>query len=171
MKSVIHEASSLAKAIKEGWRKAGNPQEFKIKIFQDAQTSLFGLIVKRKAKIGIFFEDNVIAGHLSHQTTSSRDRNFQKERPFPNNQLRPLGNKRPSDRRYDRPRNDSRNQAPRPDFVEQRPDFKEQRTEHREIREVRPQEQHKSKVEPVVSEAKNVTDKKVINAFAKKVNE
>jgi len=56
MKSIIEEASSISKAIENGWLKAGKPQEFSIKIFEEPIKNFFGLSVK-SAKIGIFFQE------------------------------------------------------------------------------------------------------------------
>lgn len=56
MKSVVAEASSIAKAIELAWQKAGQPKEFLIKVFQEPQRNIFGL-TKTSAKVGIFFDD------------------------------------------------------------------------------------------------------------------
>ena len=55
MKSIIQEASSVMKAIEQGWQKAGKPKEFSLKIFEEPQKNFIGLTIK-KAKIGLFFE-------------------------------------------------------------------------------------------------------------------
>lgn len=57
MKSIIEEAPSIAKAIENGWLKAGKPQEFSIKIFEEPVKNFFGM-TKRSAKVGIFYADN-----------------------------------------------------------------------------------------------------------------
>lgn len=57
MKSIIHEASSLAKAIEQGWIKAGKPQEFSVKVFEVEKTNFFGFVTQ-KAKVGIFFKES-----------------------------------------------------------------------------------------------------------------
>lgn len=57
MRSIIHEAASIAKAIEQGWIKAGKPRNFSIKIFEEPQTKFFGLFTARNAKVGIFIED------------------------------------------------------------------------------------------------------------------
>ena len=59
MKSVVAEASTIAKAIELAWQKAGQPKEFLIKVFQEPQRNMFGL-TKTSAKIGIFFDDAAI---------------------------------------------------------------------------------------------------------------
>src|ERR1700722_11560065 len=56
MKSIIEEASSILKAIEKAWTRAGNPREFSVKIFEDPQTSFFGLTTTKQAKVGVFFE-------------------------------------------------------------------------------------------------------------------
>ncbi len=68
MKSVIAEANSIAKAIEQAWQKAGQPAEFLIKIFQEPQRSIFGL-TKATAKIGLFFEDEVITQKIKYGST------------------------------------------------------------------------------------------------------
>lgn len=60
MKSIMEEASSIIKAIEKGWYKAGQPQEFTVKIFEEPQKNFIGLTIK-SAKIGIFFSDQITA--------------------------------------------------------------------------------------------------------------
>ena len=55
MKSLVEEASTIAKAIEKAWIAAGKPQSFSIKIFEHPETNFLGF-VKKSAKIGIFFE-------------------------------------------------------------------------------------------------------------------
>lgn len=59
MKSVISEANTIAKAIELAWQKAGCPNDFTVKVFQEPQRNLFG-ITKMSAKVGIFFDDQSI---------------------------------------------------------------------------------------------------------------
>lgn len=59
MKSIMEEASSVAKAIEKGWARAGKPQEFTVKVFEEAQTSFFGLFTSKSAKIALFFQEAV----------------------------------------------------------------------------------------------------------------
>src|SRR5580700_10622371 len=56
MKSKIEEASSVIKAIEKGWIQAGKPQEFTIKVFEEATKNFIGMTVK-PAKIAIFFQE------------------------------------------------------------------------------------------------------------------
>lgn len=56
MKSIMQEASSVVKAIEQGWIKAGKPQEFSIKILEEAQKNFIGLTTK-PAKIALFFDE------------------------------------------------------------------------------------------------------------------
>lgn len=58
MKSIMEEASSIVKAIEKGWIQAGKPQEFTIKIFEDATKNFLGITTK-PAKIGIFYTEKV----------------------------------------------------------------------------------------------------------------
>lgn len=56
MKSIIEEASSIAKAIENGWVRAGRPQEFTVRVFEQASGGFLGFF-KKPAKIGIFFKE------------------------------------------------------------------------------------------------------------------
>ena len=56
MKSVIAQGSTVAKAIEEALKKAEMPQEFFIKVLEDAQAGFLGFGSK-KAKIALFFQD------------------------------------------------------------------------------------------------------------------
>ena len=67
MKSIMEEASSVAKAIEKGWARAGKPQEFTVKVFEEAQTSFFGFITSKPAKIGLFFQEQTISQPMRHQ--------------------------------------------------------------------------------------------------------
>lgn len=55
MKSIIQQASSIAKAIEQGWNKAGKPNSFSIKIFEHPEHNFLGMS-RKPAKIGIFYE-------------------------------------------------------------------------------------------------------------------
>lgn len=59
MKSIIEQASSIAKAIEKAWNQAEQPKEFSIKIFEKEERNFFGMTTK-PAKIGIFFGDKPI---------------------------------------------------------------------------------------------------------------
>src|SRR3990167_7412015 len=87
MKSVIQEGSSLAKAIEEGWEKAGKPVEFSVKIYQEAEYNFLGLGTKKKAKICIFFDESSSAiqeKRVFKKTFEKRDRQpFRKDSPKP----------------------------------------------------------------------------------------
>lgn len=54
MKSIIQEASSIAKAVEQGWVKAEKPAEFTVKILEESQKNFLGLTT-RPAKIALFF--------------------------------------------------------------------------------------------------------------------
>lgn len=66
MKSVIQEGSSLAKAIEQGWIKAGRPREFSIKIYQEPKKNFLGLTTQ-VAKVGIFFKDESDQGYQKRE--------------------------------------------------------------------------------------------------------
>ena len=64
MKSVIAQGSSIAKAIEEALKKADMPQEFFVKVLEDAQAGFLGFGSK-KAKIALFFKNEVISEKTS----------------------------------------------------------------------------------------------------------
>jgi hypothetical protein len=53
MKSIIQEASTLTKAIEQGWIKAGKPNLFSIKIMQEPSKNFIGMTMQT-AKIVVF---------------------------------------------------------------------------------------------------------------------
>lgn len=55
MKSMLHEASSITKAIEKAWSDAGNPTEFTIKVLDAGKKNFFGL-TKRPAIVSITYE-------------------------------------------------------------------------------------------------------------------
>lgn len=59
MKSIMQEASSLGKAIEQGWVKAGKPQEFSIRILEEAQKNFLGMTT-RSAKIALYFGEKPV---------------------------------------------------------------------------------------------------------------
>ncbi|MDR3550467.1 MAG: hypothetical protein P4L31_03575 [Candidatus Babeliales bacterium] len=79
MKSIMEEAKSIAKAIENGWARAGKPQEFTVKVYEEPQTNFIGFTTK-PAKIGLFFQEYTVA-------QSSRPQ--QKERPHTQSQPQP----------------------------------------------------------------------------------
>jgi predicted RNA-binding protein Jag len=58
MKSIVQEASSIEKAIFQAWQRAGEPEDFSIRIFETPTKNFFGFTVK-SAKIAIFFQEPV----------------------------------------------------------------------------------------------------------------
>src|SRR3990167_7298225 len=56
MKSVVVEASTVAKAIELAWQKAGKPEEFFIRILQEHTSGFLGFGAQ-KAKIVFFFKN------------------------------------------------------------------------------------------------------------------
>lgn len=53
----MEEAASITKAIETAWARAGQPQEFSIKILEHPKTSFFGLKTAKSAKIAFFFDE------------------------------------------------------------------------------------------------------------------
>ena len=53
----MEEASTISKAIENAWNRAGQPQEFSVKILEFPKTSFFGLKTSKSAKIAFFFNE------------------------------------------------------------------------------------------------------------------
>lgn len=131
MKSVIQEGSSLAKAIEQGWIKAGKPKEFTIKIFQEAKKNFFGFTTI-PAKVGIFFKDF---------SSSSEHKDIKHNSPRPQHQQN-------REKRDHRDQRDYR-QQPRRRF-QKRPDDRSQNPNENQPRQARPQQpQHPRQDRPV----------------------
>jgi hypothetical protein len=64
MKSVMQEASTVIKAIEQGWVKAGQPHEFSVKILEEPQRNFIGITI-RSAKIALYFDERIFAKSLS----------------------------------------------------------------------------------------------------------
>lgn len=67
MKSLVEEASSISKAIEKAWTRAGKPQSFSVKVFEEPQGGFLGFNQK-PAKVGIFYEEK------QEQTSSYKPR-------------------------------------------------------------------------------------------------
>ena len=56
MKSVMQEASSIAKAFEQAWEKAGKPQQCSVKVLEEPRHNFIGMTLQ-SAKIALFFDD------------------------------------------------------------------------------------------------------------------
>lgn len=100
MKSLVEEASSVVKAIEKAWTRAGKPQSFTVKIFEEPQSGFLGFNTK-PAKIGIFYEEIVTRQEREH--TPKPHNSQQRDRQYNASQGR-TGNPRGEQKnRYDRP--------------------------------------------------------------------
>jgi predicted RNA-binding protein Jag len=70
MKSVIAQGSTVTKAVEEALKKAGMPEEFFVKLLEDAQGGFLGFGAK-KAKIALFFKQNQY--HSKHDSMLNQD--------------------------------------------------------------------------------------------------
>jgi len=77
-RSVIEEASSVAKAIEKAWHNAGKPEEFTVKVFQQSERNIIGFTTK-SAKVGLFFSARHVPQSASDRT-ESRHRSPQRSR-------------------------------------------------------------------------------------------
>jgi predicted RNA-binding protein Jag len=100
MKSIVEEASSIAKAIEKSWTRAGKPREFSIKIFEDAEKNFLGMTTK-PAKIAIFFEESATSINAPANRTVKPQAAYEQKREHQREQPRPQASERP-DRREPR---------------------------------------------------------------------
>jgi predicted RNA-binding protein Jag len=78
MKSLMEEASSIAKAIEKAWERAGNPREFTVKVLDKPKKNFFGFTTK-SAKVAILFEEEP-APYIQRQPVR-QDRSQQPQQP------------------------------------------------------------------------------------------
>ena len=91
MKSIVEEASSVAKAIEKGWTQAGKPQEFSIKVFEVEQKNFLGITTK-SAKIAIYYHDKNIVpkqDYIEKRPYQAQPQAKKPSRTTPHNQPRP----------------------------------------------------------------------------------
>ena len=138
MKSLVEEASTIVKALEKAWTRAGKPQTFSVKIFEEEETNFFGF-TKKSAKVGIFFEEKQVAGERKNfsrnqqrnpQRRNSNQSAGQRPRPFNKNRDNRQDNRNnqeanSSQTKTDSPRPQSQHNNDRQDFrqkpVEQKP--------------------------------------------------
>jgi hypothetical protein len=155
MKSVIQESTSLAKAIEEGWKKAGKPAEFSVKIYQEAEYGFLGLGTKKKAKVCILFEDRPFESGYKGK------RDVSKQVGAKPRELRSGEKRRPE--RTDRPdmrRRDFKDRPPRKSFEKRDTHFKKESPAPAKI--------ESKEQKPATSAVTDLSGKKVINAFVDK---
>lgn len=111
MKSLMEEASSISKAIENAWNRAGNPQEFSVKILELPKTSFFGLKTAKSAKVALFFNE---------VTIKIKEQGKQQTRPLPQQQGRPAP--RTADQQPDTTPRSAQGQQRRPMPSQQRPE-------------------------------------------------
>jgi hypothetical protein len=95
MKSVVAEASSIAKALELAWQKAGQPKEFLVKVFQEPQRNMFGL-TKTSAKVGIFFDDAALTQKIKNAAHNGLPISHAVKQTPPIAQTKPLDNHLPA---------------------------------------------------------------------------
>ncbi len=79
MKSLMEEASTVAKALEKAWARAGNPREFTVKVLDKPEKNFFGFTTK-SAKVAILFEEEV-ASRGQHTSSRYQDRSQSQQRP------------------------------------------------------------------------------------------
>lgn len=129
MKSIMEEASSISKAIENAWNRAGQPQEFSVKILEHPKTTFFGLKTSKSAKIAFFFNEVVQKSREHSAQRQPQQRPLAPNKPGHDNTTprRPLNQARP-----ERPDRHERNERPerpeRNERIEGRHDNRRQET-------------------------------------------
>lgn len=123
MKSIMEEGSSILKAVEKAWIRAGKPQEFSVKIFEEEQKNFFGM-TKRSAKVAIFFDEKKTTPaaepkkelvRREMRSQNPREMREARDQQSSNSSRRPR--EREHDREYDRDRMDQEpreRRAPQP---------------------------------------------------------
>lgn len=130
MKSVIQEASSIAKAVEQGWEKAGKPKDFSIKVLEEPIKNFLGF-TKRSAKVAIYFDE----AKQQYRDTAGQQR-----------QQRPQQRYRPEQRRTDRSER-SNGQEGQPRQQQQR-EQREPRQQREQRQQNQPQREQREQREP-----------------------
>ena len=159
MKSVIQEGTSLVKALEEGWEKAGRPTEFSVKIFQEPEYGFLGLSSKKKAKIGIFFEEKIEAQQKYERPKfEKRDIRDTRDDRSKDDKAKPQGRRMQTQDRKPRYQDKNRNRPHREPYRENK-EFVKKDDSQKQMNTNEPK-----KVERDAAQNTN-SDKKVINAF------
>ena len=146
----MEEASSITKAIENAWNRAGQPQEFTVKILELPQTSFFGLKTSKSAKIALFFNEATVKVKeqvqkqirpLAPRPQQSRTGEREDQRAQP--QRRPQQQYQPRDQQQQqRPERPERPQGIRPLRQDSRPRPYEGQSSGRDEETRRPHAQH-----------------------------
>lgn len=101
MKSVMQEASSIAKAVEQAWLSAGKPLEFSIKVLEEPQKNFLGFSI-RSAKVALFFDIAPIAkapsAHRQPKTTGAHPQRQQEPQRPVEHYTRPQDTRAPENR-------------------------------------------------------------------------
>lgn len=68
MKSIMEEASTIVKAVEKAWQRAGKPQQFSVKVFEEPQRNFFGMTI-RSAKIALLFQEKATSKQPSKKSS------------------------------------------------------------------------------------------------------
>lgn len=82
MKSIVEEASSLAKAFSQAWERAGKPQECTVKILAEPEKNFIGMTTK-SAKIAVFFNEVAPAQSKKNTPQAAQGRSSSQQKHTP----------------------------------------------------------------------------------------
>lgn len=80
MKSMVEEATSIAKAVENCWNRAGKPQEFTIKVLEYPEKNFLGLS-KKPAKIALIYREQPAASETSKPRARQSEQPRRESRP------------------------------------------------------------------------------------------
>jgi len=134
MKSMLHEASSVTKAIEKAWAESGQPREFTINVLELGEKSFFGF-TKRPAIVSITFDP---------KRALVPSKNERKDAPHAQRPARQQGGKEEHKRRDQRDRQER--QAGNNEQRQQRPARQENEGRQQQAQQQRPvQDAHKQR--------------------------
>jgi predicted RNA-binding protein Jag len=119
MKSMLHEAPSILKAIEKAWQESGQPKEFTIKVMDPGEPGILWFS-KRPAIVSIIFDPRKqLVQSQSNSGKAKNDRRFVSNRSVPNRQSMPVvANKKPSNNVTIRPLDPKSKQSEDPPVVQ-----------------------------------------------------
>lgn len=138
MKSIVEEASSLAKAFTQAWERAGKPQECTIKILAEPEKNFLGLTTK-SAKLAIFFNETAPAQSKKGAAPQPQAKRTPAQQPQPQQRRAQSERQQPQQRQQERPRQEIRQSEQR---------SQEQRSNEQRSNEPRPSEQRRQQLSP-----------------------
>lgn len=152
----MEEGSSIVKAVEKAWTRAGKPQEFSVKVFEESKRNFFGF-TSRSAKIAIFFDERKTQQSSPTRKEHTRD----SAAPMRTSSERP-GDMRDRNPRYERPeradRHDRSERSDRYDNNDRPRDARREQSHRSQQRPERPERQRTERQERPTHHAERHSD-------------